>query len=84
MTESASQTSWLRRSHHSSVETARQNRISEPPIVGVPAFFLWVAGPSSRIVSPIWRDLSRSMNHGPIRNESSSAVIAAARMRVDG
>jgi hypothetical protein len=49
----------------------------------VPAFFLCDSGPSARIVSPIWRDFSFSMNHGPITNESRSAVIAAARMRVD-
>ncbi len=53
-------------------------------MVGVPAFFLWVCGPSVRMVSPIWRALSRSMNHGPMMKDSTSAVIAAARMRVDG
>jgi hypothetical protein len=37
-----------------------------------------------RIVSPIWRAFSFSMNHGPRMNDSSSAVIAAARMRDDG
>jgi len=74
----------LDRSHHRSTDTTRQNRISAPPIVGVPAFFLWVLGPSSRICWPICRDRSRSMNHGPIRNDRISAVIAAARIRIDG
>jgi len=52
-------------------------------MVGVPAFLLWVVGPSLRMVSPICFDLSCSMNHGPITNDSSSAVIAASRIRLD-
>ncbi len=60
------------------------NRMSEPPIVGVPAFFWCEAGPSSRICWPYCLERSRSMNQGPSRNEMSSDVMAAARMRVDG
>jgi hypothetical protein len=38
-----------------------------PPIVGVPAFFLWPSGPSSRMFWPNARSRRNSMNFG-LRN----------------
>ncbi len=83
VTNSVSQTNLLVRSHHKMVGITSANRMSEPPIVGVPAFFLCVCGPSVRICSPICLLRSRSMNQGPSRNEIASAVSVAAMMRVE-
>ncbi len=56
-----------------------ENRISVPPMVGVPAFTLWRSGPSLRMGCPIWFSVSRRITTGPSRNEIESAVSAASR-----
>ena len=43
----------LLRSAHSIVGTSMATTISTPPMVGVPAFFWWALGPSSRMYWPI-------------------------------
>ncbi len=43
----------LVRSAQSSVDRNTAARINRPPIVGVPAFGLWLAGPSLRTTWPI-------------------------------
>src|SRR5580698_10598123 len=48
--------------------------MARPPIVGVPALTLWVAGPSSRIGWPIWWRASQRINAGVPRNASHSAT----------
>ena len=42
-------------------------------MVGVPAFAMWLCGPSGRMVCPIWRAVSRRITHGPRRNETIEA-----------
>ncbi len=56
-------------------------RMMIPPMVGVPAFFLWLCGPSSRISSPICFFLSHLMNIGPRIRQISIAVIVAPAVR---
>ncbi len=43
------QTKGLERSLHSSVGRRMAMQMSTPPMVGVPAFFWWSLGPSSRM-----------------------------------
>jgi hypothetical protein len=43
----ASQTKWLVSCAHRSVAETTARRIRTPPMVGVPAFFRWLWGPSS-------------------------------------
>jgi len=52
-------------------------RMIVPPIVGVPAFVLWLAGPSSRISSPNLRLRSHAIISLPNTSTSTSAVSAA-------
>ena len=52
---------------------------------GVPAFFLWPSGVSSRtLLAPYWMTRIRSMKVGPKRSPSTMAVSPAATMRKDG
>jgi hypothetical protein len=83
VTSRASQTSVLRRSHHSTVPADSAMMISAPPIVGVPFFEAWLAGPSSRISSPSWRSRARRMNQGATMNVMTSDVSVARPMRVE-
>jgi hypothetical protein len=83
VTSSASQTSVLRRSHHRIVPADSAMMISAPPMVGVPFFDAWPAGPSSRISSPSWRSRARRMNQGATTNVISSDVSVARPMRVE-
>ena len=55
--------------------------MSVPPMVGVPAFTEWAAGPSERIDWPICRRMSRRMSVGPRRSDRLSAVRPARRVR---
>ncbi len=61
--------------------TASENRISIPPIVGVPFFFWWPAGPSSRIDCPICSAVKRRMTIGPRTRESVRATSDATSVR---
>ena len=47
-------------------------------MVGVPAFTWCACGPTSRMFCPTDRRRRVRMNHGPISQESSSAVTIAA------
>ena len=76
-----SQTKWLCRSAQSTVETTRAKRISEPPMVGVPALERWLSGPSSRIACPICLSCRRRMNQGERAKPMNIAVIIAAITR---
>ena len=57
------------------------SRMMSPPIVGVPRFPWWEAGPSARITCPIFRALSRAMMGGPTTKASRSAVTVAPAAR---
>ena len=52
-----------------------------PPIVGVPRFSWWLAGPSARITCPTRRSRSARITHGPTTNASRSAVTVAPAAR---
>ena len=53
----------LSRRAHNNVAIKEEHKINRPPIVGVPAFFKWVSGPSLRIGwPPTCTRLSRRMN----------------------
>ena len=59
--------------------------MSAPPIDGVPAFFLWPSGVSSRtLLAPYWRTRIRSMKAGPRSRPITMAVRPAATIRKDG
>ncbi len=55
-------------------------KITIPPIVGVPAFSWWPAGPSSRMYWPnsFWR--SQSMNFGPRKMQIRREAIPPMRI----
>ena len=53
-----------------------------PPMVGVPAFFWWLLGPSSRMYCPIWNCLSLPISHGPRTMHRNSAVMDANAVRI--
>jgi hypothetical protein len=63
------------------VDSTIENRISAPPMVGVPAFDRWLSGPSLRIGWPACCRTSRRMNQGPSNSEISMAVSAASTVR---
>jgi len=48
-----------------------------PPIVGGPAFDLWLSGPSARISSPNFSLRSQLMTNCPKMSTSASEVSAA-------
>ena len=50
-------------------------------MVGVPALLRWEAGPSGRICWPICKAVRRVINHGPRKNDTLSAMIAAINVR---
>jgi hypothetical protein len=54
-----------------------EKMIKTPPMVGVPPFFRWLSGPSSRTDWPILRRLRISMIRGPSMKQRSSVVRAA-------
>jgi hypothetical protein len=72
------------RSIHSKVGTVAQKRIRVPPMVGVPCFFSWDSGPSSRTSCPMAMRRSQRMNAGPSQMDNRSENTAASRMRADG
>ena len=82
VTSSANQTKRLVRSAHSRVDTLIAQRISTPPMVGVPVFFRCEAGPSSRTGWPNLKRYSRSIIQGPKANENSSAVRIPSTARI--
>ena len=57
--------------------------ISAPPIVGVPRFEAWAAGPSSRMTSPSCRSRARRMNQGATMKVMVSDVSVARPTRVE-
>jgi len=81
VTSTATHTYQSCRSASSSVESSREKMMSVPPMVGVPAFTEWAAGPSERIDWPICRRMSRRMSVGPRRSDRLSAVRPARRVR---
>jgi hypothetical protein len=85
VTRSAAQTKRFPRSAKRRVETVTARRMSAPPIDGVPAFFLWPSGVSSRtLVEPYWSSRMRSMKSGPRRSPRRSDTSPAATIRKDG
>ena len=64
-------------SAQSSVDTAVDARINTPPMVGVPAFSRWVAGPSLRTTWPTRSRVSARMVMGPSTNASTKDVTRA-------
>ena len=50
-------------------------------MVGVPAFVRCVAGPSCRMICPIWNSRSFRIIHGPRTSPSASAVMLATAVR---
>ena len=57
----------------------RPNKISTPPIVGVPIFFIiWSVGPSSRIGSKIFLAEKKFMNGEPTKKTTSIDVKTAS------
>ena len=48
-----------------------------PPIVGVPAFSWWPAGPSGRMFWPNSRSRRNSMNFGERKTQMSSEAVPA-------
>ena len=69
------------RSTHRSVGVIAAPKISNPPMVGVPAFGRCVSGPSRRPTWPICDRRSRRMTHGPSANMKTNAVRLAAAVR---
>jgi hypothetical protein len=65
------------RSPQRKTERSIQMMMSIPPIVGVPALFMCVLGPSSRICCVILNLLILPIIHGPRRRENSMAVSTA-------
>ena len=58
--------------------------IAVPPMVGVPRFFLWCCGPSSRISWPKPCLENILIRYGVNRMETPSATIAATRIVFTG
>ncbi len=81
LTPIASQTNGLVRLAHSRVGTSTANRISSPPMVGVPALTWWRSGPTSRMLWPMERRCSCLMNHGASSRQSRKAVSTAPAVR---
>ncbi len=79
--QTTSQTKTLLRSAHSSVGTTMEMAISTPPMVGVPAFFWWALGPSSRMYWPIWNSRRRRITAGPTISPVAKAVRLANAVR---
>ena len=77
----ATQTKMLVRSAHSSVGSRLEMTMSTPPMVGVPPFFRWVCGPSSRTYWPKWNSRRRSMTNGPMSRPINNAVSEAKTVR---
>ena len=67
----------LRGSAQSTVDPISASKISEPPMVGVPALLKCDSGPSGRTTWPICLDCRARMNQGYKLNVSSIAVIVA-------
>ncbi len=65
----------------SSVGTMVAKMMTSPPIVGVPRFPWWLAGPSARMIWPILWAWSRRMTAGPTMKDSTSAVTPAPAAR---
>jgi hypothetical protein len=57
------------------------DRMSSPPIVGVPAFGRWLSGPSWRTICPTWNSRSLRIIHEPSSRLTASAVMLAAAVR---
>ena len=81
VTSSTIQTKRLDRSNQRMVESAIANRISTPPMVGVPPLLRWVCIAYSRIGWPILSAARRRMKKGPAASPTSSAVSAAMTAR---
>ena len=81
MTNSAIQVYFTRKSAQSSMAMQTLRMMSAPPIVGVPAFFRWVCGPSSRTYCPICRRRRRAIIRPPKPMERRSAVSAPKMTR---
>ncbi len=50
-------------------------------MVGVPSFLKWDSGPTLRMLCPTCRLESLLISHGPMMNESTSAVMVAYMVR---
>src|SRR4051794_15521186 len=61
--------------------TPTARKTTRPPIVGVPAFTAWAAGPSSRMCCPNSFCRRYSMNFGPRKMQMSRDAIPAMRTR---
>ena len=81
VTSSTIQVKRLDQSNHSSVDSAIANRISTPPMVGVPPLLRWLCMAYSRIGWPILSAASRRMKYGPATRPTMSAVMAAITAR---
>ena len=83
VTNSKTQTKWLRRFAHSSMDTMSPDRIIRPPIVGVPFLVSrWDCGPSARIGWPLpCFKRKAEMIRGPKKKTKNSAVAAAPPVR---
>src|SRR5256885_15321946 len=63
---------------HKSVGTTVARIMISPPIVGVPRFVWWLAGPSARITCPTLRSRSRRIMAGPPPEAGGSAGAGGA------
>ena len=63
------------------MERTKARMISVPPIVGVPALAVWLAGPSLRIGWLICMAARERIRYGPRRKEIRSAIRAAKAAR---
>ncbi len=66
---------------HRKVGNSVARMMTSPPIVGVPRFPWWLAGPSARMIWPILCARRRRITAGPTRNDSTSAVTPAPATR---
>jgi hypothetical protein len=65
------------KSIHRIMEISTEKMIKTPPMVGVPPFFRWLSGPSSRTDWPILSRRRASIIRGPSIKQKSSVVRAA-------
>jgi hypothetical protein len=73
----------LERSHHISTLRIIENKISMPPMVGVPVLLKWVDGPSSLTCCVRLKLLSLPIIHGArIKLTESAVTLARAVLKV--
>jgi hypothetical protein len=72
-----SQTELAPGSAHKKQEIKAVPKTKTPPMVGVPAFLWWLAGPSSLMYWRIWKFFISLINFGPITNHKVIEVREA-------